>query len=552
MQIRLSFFEKPRFINLSLHQLNESTNKTKKGFNKMKTTTTTSATVTSSSAILITALKVTAILVFAIFFTAHISAQYSQQWASALNSPGNKTSVIKDGSNNLYTFGGNTLAKFNSAGTLVWSTSTEYISAMAMDASGNIYVTGGYSNYPNGSIFIKKFNNNGAEVMSKVSSGGYNYVFTPVDIITDNNGNIFVYTSYFVNGMYHSNSSRLFKFDSSGNEVLVINPSGLSPVKMKTDNAGNLLLISYTYSYYGYFPAYTNVARYSPSGSLMNYLMIDSTGPKDLFTTGSGEIYLTGNRTVKINSGFAVEWEIINTFYGESVKCDNSGNVFVTGNTGYISSSSNVITQKLSAAGQLMWSQVYDSPVNGEDFVYDLLITPNGSILITGTTEISSGNQDMFLIKYSNSGGFMNSNFYNDMTEDESKQIILFNGNDVVLCGLSGSGYSFDKVTLVKFSDVTAITPQNNQVPGGFSLSQNYPNPFNPSTKISFSLPKASFVKMAVYDVTGKEVETLVNENMNAGSFEVDFNASKLTSGIYFCRITAGEFTDVKKMMLVK
>lgn len=175
----------------------------------MKTTTTISNTV----------LKVTAILVFAVFCTAQLKSQYSQQWVSALNSTGNKTNVLKDVSNNLYTFGGNKLAKFNSAGALVWSTTTDYIHAMAMDNAGNIYVTGGFSNYPNGSIFIKKFSNNGTEIMSKISSGGYNYVYNPVDIIADNSGNIYVYTSYFVNGQYHSNSSRLFKFDSAGNEA---------------------------------------------------------------------------------------------------------------------------------------------------------------------------------------------------------------------------------------------------------------------------------------------------------------------------------------------
>jgi photosystem II stability/assembly factor-like uncharacterized protein len=90
------------------------------------------------------------------------------------------------------------------------------------------------------------------------------------------------------------------------------------------------------------------------------------------------------------------------------------------------------------------------------------------------------------------------------------------------------------------------------EIPDEFSLSQNYPNPFNPATKISFSLPKASFVKMVVFDITGKEVETLVNENLTAGSFEIDFDALKLTSGVYFYRITTDGFADTKKMVLVK
>lgn len=481
-----------------------------------------------------------------------VQAQYSQQWVSTLNAQGNKTSVLKDASDNLYTFGGNKLAKFNSAGAQQWSTSTEYITAMALDNSGNIYVTGGYGITPYGYIFVKKFSNNGTEVMSKISGGGMNYIYTPIDITVDNSGNIYVYSSSFVYGSMHSNSSRLFKFDNLGNEVWNLSPSGTGAVRMKPDNSGNIIVASYTISYYGYFPAYTTVSRYSPSGTVLNTLMIDSTGANDFFVGNSGYIYLTGNRTTKINPGFSVDWEVNNSFEGASVKSDVNGNVFVTGNTSYSPSLSNIVTQKISASGQVMWSQMYDGPANGEDVVTDMLLTPNGSVLIGGTTEINTGNLDMFLIKYSSTGGFMNSNSYDDMADDAGRKVILINGNDVVLCGLSGDGYSFVKAVLIKFSDVTAITPQNNQTPGGFSLKQNYPNPFNPNTKIEFSIAKATFVKMAVYDIAGKEVEILVNENVNSGTYEVDFNASKLTSGVYFCKITAGDFTDVKKMILTK
>jgi len=83
-------------------------------------------------------------------------------------------------------------------------------------------------------------------------------------------------------------------------------------------------------------------------------------------------------------------------------------------------------------------------------------------------------------------------------------------------------------------------------------LLQNYPNPFNPTTKISFDVPKTGFVSLKVYDVLGKEVANLVNGVRNPGSYIVDFNASHLSSGVYFYRIEAGEFTQVKKMLLIK
>jgi len=88
--------------------------------------------------------------------------------------------------------------------------------------------------------------------------------------------------------------------------------------------------------------------------------------------------------------------------------------------------------------------------------------------------------------------------------------------------------------------------------PKSYSLSQNYPNPFNPTTKISFSLPKNSDVKLVVFDILGKEVATLVNDYRTAGTHQVEFNASNLASGVYLYRIEAGEFRDVKRMMLIK
>jgi hypothetical protein len=100
-------------------------------------------------------------------------------------------------------------------------------------------------------------------------------------------------------------------------------------------------------------------------------------------------------------------------------------------------------------------------------------------------------------------------------------------------------------------SAIIGILPNTVQ-PDKFSLSQNYPNPFNPSTKIKFQLPKSAFVTLKVFDLLGKLVATLVNENKEAGYFELNFDASHLASGVYFYKIEAGDFTDVKKMALVK
>ena len=88
--------------------------------------------------------------------------------------------------------------------------------------------------------------------------------------------------------------------------------------------------------------------------------------------------------------------------------------------------------------------------------------------------------------------------------------------------------------------------------PVSFCLDQNYPNPFNPSTKITYSIPHKSFVFLKVFDQLGSKVAELVQEEREAGRYEIDFNASDLSSGVYFYKIQAGDFVETKKMILLR
>ncbi|MBL8008936.1 MAG: T9SS type A sorting domain-containing protein [Ignavibacteria bacterium] len=92
----------------------------------------------------------------------------------------------------------------------------------------------------------------------------------------------------------------------------------------------------------------------------------------------------------------------------------------------------------------------------------------------------------------------------------------------------------------------------NQNQPAEYSLGQNYPNPFNPSTKVSFSIVNSGFVNVSVYDISGRLVSSLVNQNLKSGSYEYEWNAKNQPSGVYFYRITTPGFTDTKKMILVK
>ncbi len=111
---------------------------------------------------------------------------------------------------------------------------------------------------------------------------------------------------------------------------------------------------------------------------------------------------------------------------------------------------------------------------------------------------------------------------------------------------ITGSGGSLLRIR----ADNPTTIPKDNIV--SYKLFQNYPNPFNPSTRIDYSIPRSSFVTLKVYDILGREVATLVNEEKPAGNYEVEFNGSNLSSGVYFYRIEAESFVSTKKLVLLK
>lgn len=114
---------------------------------------------------------------------------------------------------------------------------------------------------------------------------------------------------------------------------------------------------------------------------------------------------------------------------------------------------------------------------------------------------------------------------------------------------------SYARIILLKskYGIITSIDQiTNTGIPAGFVLSQNYPNPFNPTTTISFSLPTRSFVLLKVFDALGKAITTLLNEEISAGHHQIIFNGDHLSSGVYYYQIRAGDFSQTKKLILMK
>jgi len=119
-------------------------------------------------------------------------------------------------------------------------------------------------------------------------------------------------------------------------------------------------------------------------------------------------------------------------------------------------------------------------------------------------------------------------------------------------------GYSIWRRAL---QEIVGIQNISNQIPLANSLFQNYPNPFNPATRIKFDIPKFGFptgafgndnVVLKIFDILGKEISTLVNEPPQPGTYEVTFDGSNLPSGVYFYKLRAGDYTETKKMLMIK
>ena len=144
--------------------------------------------------------------------------------------------------------------------------------------------------------------------------------------------------------------------------------------------------------------------------------------------------------------------------------------------------------------------------------------------------------------------------YMNDVYNDSSSAISFTGGSLIFSATLPayGSAVYILSDSLMKLSVPTAVRSVEGKVPDHFILEQNYPNPFNPVTIISYQLPKTSRLTLKVYDVLGRVVATLAEGNQNAGTHEVAFDGSRLSSGVYFYRLQAGAFSDVKKLMLVK
>lgn len=169
----------------------------------------------------------------------------------------------------------------------------------------------------------------------------------------------------------------------------------------------------------------------------------------------------------------------------------------------------------------------------------------------------------LFRIFYQNTGGPVTGNLevngydesINFESDPEGERLDLVSEEIELAEGshnftLSGDNVKIDYVQLIEMQIITSVPHRN--VVEGFGLEQNYPNPFNPTTTIQYQIPEMEKVVLKIYNILGQEVQTLVNEVQHPGMYQTTFDASRLASGVYFYRLTAGDYVEVKKMMFLK
>ena len=511
-----------------------------------------------------------------------IYAQPTEQWVNRYNSPGNLSDLSRyitlDNSGNTIVTGSTgdkiTTVKYAPNGAELWarehnSTSACDIFGVAADNSGNIVITGS-DVVTNRDMLTIKYDPAGNILWVQRYNGTANKADNARALIIDAANNIYI-TGYSDKITTGTHEMVTIKYTPSGvtqwtSKIDVILPAAND---IKLDPSGNIYICGF------WTASNTNafLAKISASGILQFFQTYDNTlvTGVDIFTSlainnAGTDVYVTGPSwggtgtqhdflTIKYNSAGVSQW--IQRYNGlgsgddisNSIVIDNAGNVYSAGQSyGGAAADRDVAIAKYSSAGTPLGFQRYSTGNNIEG-ANRIKIDASQNLYTAGFS-----NSDILVLKYNSALTLQWSKTYNSPAKgnDATSDMILDNSGNLYITGYSmGIGTNYDYLT-IKYSQVVGITQNSNEVPEAYTLHQNYPNPFNPSTNIKFDIPKDSDVKIAVYDMLGKEVKILVEEHKQAGSYELNFDASKLSSGMYFYKLTAGSFTGIKKMILIK
>ncbi|MFC2088139.1 SBBP repeat-containing protein [Calditrichota bacterium] len=546
------------------------------------------------------------------YVTIKYNSSGTVQWIERYNVPGMEydqvEALVIDDQGNVYITGFSDgwetdydyiTVKYNSLGVEQWvarynglGDSSDVANAISVDDLGNVYVTGksldSGSNYDYATI---KYNSSGAEQWVAHYNGPGNLNDQATALSVDMQGNVYVTGASTGTGTDFDYAT--VKYNSSGVEQWVARYNGPGSLD---DQATSLALEGQDHVYVTGFSMGSGtdndyatvkyntsgieqwVARYNgPVNSLdeATGLSIDKQGNVYVagFSVGSGSILDCDYATIKYNSSGSEQWVAryngpANSYdEAKAIVVDVQGNVYVTGSSAGSFPYLDYATVKYNSSGIEQWVARYNGSGNSQDYANDLTIDAHGNVYVTGYSVGSGTDTEYATLKYNSSGTEQWVALYNGPGSSQATALSVDAQNNVYVTGTNygtfsilGTGVNWSFITTIKYSQsTTGLEQENVNIPAKYKLEQNYPNPFNPVTNICYDLPKASKVKLEIYNSLGQRVAVLVNEYKPAGLHTIPFDGTNLASGIYYYRITihsneieGDDFIKVKKMLLLR
>jgi uncharacterized delta-60 repeat protein len=484
--------------------------------------------------------------------------------------------VLEDSDGNYYATGSNRvqdiLIKYNNLLNRSWvytseKSDTTYHSStplIAFDNDQKIYfVTHRKTTQTNVDIVITKLDATSSVLWTKIIATGTNNSDKASYIITDADGNLYLIGYGFNTGS--GSKSFISKFSPDGQELWT---------KFSNDYYYYQKLLIKNNFLYASQDNY--IEKYDLGGNLLwrknyqpnNYVnffrdfAVDSQG--NIIATGTGVLPSQSENyiTVKFNSIGDTLWTKrfngirSTTDEAYSIALDSLDNIYVSGAAAMFpdNGSASIVTIKYDPDGSEIWMKTLSAENPGSLPPGKIKLDEYDNVYVSsGYNYYGTPGYGYLITKYRSNGDSVWSSVYdNGRIRNFSTDFLISSQHDIIITGRAyGINTSYD-LTTIRYSQLVGIQNISSNIPDRYELQQNYPNPFNPETKIRFSIPKENFVRIKVYDILGREVSSLVNKQMTPGTYEVSFDAASLSSGIYLYRIETAEFSDVKKMMVVK
>ncbi len=466
------------------------------------------------------------------------------------------------------------------------STGTQWFPSISVDGSGKFFITWQDDRNGNHDIYAQRCSSDGTVVESnfKVNDDISTAIQWCPSISTDGSGNFIITWQDERNGNYDIYAQR-YSSDgiAQGSNFKVNDDIGIgnqNNPSISTDGSGNFI-IAWWDERNGNTDIYTQ--RYTSDGTTIvsNFKVNDDQVSAYQFlpsisTDGSGNFIIVwqdsrddinndiyaqrySSNGIAIGSNFKVNNDQGSAGqFSPSISVDDHGNFIITWED-YRNDDGDIYAQQYSSDGTALENnfKVNDDQSTAGQGGPSISADGNGDFIITWH-DGRNGNEDIYAQRYANDGTALGANFRVTNTGDGSQnnpKVEVWNNqiyNTWVDNRAGGTGFDIWANVLDWDNPVKINDNEYYQIPSAFVLHQNYPNPFNPKTMINYQLPMTSEVQLSIFNLLGQKVATLVDKNQNAGTYQVEWDANTFASGVYYYRLDTGDFTNVKKMILIR